>query len=192
MAALSQLRWSVTRRRRPAPPAPQGRARRRERPPVRAGADLRGVRDQRGGRPAGPLRRPQRHRAARPVRRVGSAACSTIPTRSSAPCAPASWSSSAPSASRGLRQVGDVGRIKHEHVGAATAAGVQVYPAATMSSPFGRSARVEIGQATRPTPAPPGSARRTRARRPSARRDRCDCSTRWARSAPELRSTGCR
>ncbi len=53
-------------------------------------------------------------------------------------------------ASTGLRQVGSVGRIKHEHVGAATAAGVQVYPAATTSSPFGRNARVEIGQATRP------------------------------------------
>jgi len=54
-------------------------------------------------------------------------------------------------ASTGLRQVGYVGRIKHEHVGAATAAGVQVFPAATMSSPFGRGARVEIGQATRPS-----------------------------------------
>jgi len=54
-------------------------------------------------------------------------------------------------ASTGLRQVGSVGRIKHEHVGAATAAGVQVYPAATMSSPFGRNARVEIGPATRPS-----------------------------------------
>lgn len=54
-------------------------------------------------------------------------------------------------ASTGLRQVGHVGRIKHEHVGAATAAGVQVYPAATMSSPIARSARVEIGQATRPS-----------------------------------------
>jgi hypothetical protein len=47
--------------------------------------------------------------------------------------------------------VGTVGRIKHEHVGAATAAGVQVYPAATTSSPFGRNARVEIGPATRPS-----------------------------------------
>jgi hypothetical protein len=54
-------------------------------------------------------------------------------------------------ASTGLRQVRDVGRIRHEHVGAATAAGVQVYPTATMSSPFGRNARVEIGQATRPS-----------------------------------------
>ena len=54
-------------------------------------------------------------------------------------------------ASTGLRQVGTVGRIKHEHVGAATAAGVQVYPAATTSSPFGRNARVEIGTATRPS-----------------------------------------
>jgi hypothetical protein len=44
-----------------------------------------------------------------------------------------------------------VGRIKHEHVGAATAAGVEVHPAATMSSPIARSARVEIGQATRPS-----------------------------------------
>jgi hypothetical protein len=53
--------------------------------------------------------------------------------------------------SSGVRQVGHVGRIKHEHVGAATAAGVQVYPAATTSSPIGRNARVEIGQATRPS-----------------------------------------
>ncbi|MET0910713.1 MAG: hypothetical protein ABWZ99_14695 [Ilumatobacteraceae bacterium] len=45
----------------------------------------------------------------------------------------------------------DVGRIRHDLVGAATAAGVQVYPAATSSTPFGRSARVEIGQATRPS-----------------------------------------
>ncbi len=44
----------------------------------------------------------------------------------------------------------EVGRIKHEHVGAATAAGVQVYPAASTSSPLGRTARVEIGQAARP------------------------------------------
>lgn len=52
--------------------------------------------------------------------------------------------------SSGLRQVGNVGRVKHEHVGAATAAGVQVYPAAATSTPFGRSARVEIGVAARP------------------------------------------
>lgn len=47
----------------------------------------------------------------------------------------------------GLR---DVGRVRHDLVGAATAAGVQTFPAATTSSPLGRSARVEIGQATRP------------------------------------------
>ncbi len=52
--------------------------------------------------------------------------------------------------SNGLRQVGRVGRVRHDLVGAATAAGAQVYPAATTSSPFARSARVEIGQATRP------------------------------------------
>ena len=50
-------------------------------------------------------------------------------------------------ASAGLRSVG---RVRHDLVGAATAAGVQTYPAATTSTPFGRSARVEIGQATRP------------------------------------------
>jgi hypothetical protein len=52
--------------------------------------------------------------------------------------------------SAGLRQVGRVGRVRHDLVGAATAAGAQVFPAATTSSPFGRNARVEIGQATRP------------------------------------------
>ena len=45
----------------------------------------------------------------------------------------------------------EVGRVRHDLVGAATAAGVHTYPAATNSTPFGRSARVEIGQATRPT-----------------------------------------
>ncbi len=45
----------------------------------------------------------------------------------------------------------EVGRVRHDLVGAATAAGVQAYPAATTSTPLGRSARVEIGQATRPT-----------------------------------------
>ena len=94
-------------------------------------------------------------------------------------------------ASTGLRQVGSVGRIKHEHVGAATAAGAPVYPAATMSSPFGRSA---------------GSRSARRRGRDGAAADRsansnspiicaarsCDCSTRWVRSGPEHRSTGCR
>ena len=56
------------RRRRPAPPATQGCADRRQRPPIRARADLRRVGDQRGRRSAGPLRRPQRHRAARAAR----------------------------------------------------------------------------------------------------------------------------
>jgi hypothetical protein len=50
-------------------------------------------------------------------------------------------------ATNGLR---DVGRVRHDLVGAATAAGVQTFPAATTSTPLGRSARVEIGQATRP------------------------------------------
>ncbi len=52
--------------------------------------------------------------------------------------------------STSLRHVDRVGRVRHDLVGAATAAGVQVYPAATASTPFGRSARVEIGPATRP------------------------------------------
>jgi hypothetical protein len=42
-----------------------------------------------------------------------------------------------------------VGRVDHALVGAALAAGVSVYPAATSSTPLGRSARVEIGRASR-------------------------------------------
>ncbi len=48
--------------------------------------------------------------------------------------------------SRGPR---DVGVIDHAIVGAALATGVRVFPAATTSHPFGRSARVEIGRAMR-------------------------------------------
>lgn len=43
-----------------------------------------------------------------------------------------------------------VGRVDHGIVGAAIAAGVQVFPGATSSTPVSRSARVEIGTATRP------------------------------------------
>lgn len=43
----------------------------------------------------------------------------------------------------------DVGVIDHALVGAALASGVSVYPGATSSSPFTRSARVEIGPAAR-------------------------------------------
>jgi len=42
-----------------------------------------------------------------------------------------------------------VGRVDHALVGAALAAGVQVFPAATSSSPIGREARLEIGAASR-------------------------------------------
>ena len=42
-----------------------------------------------------------------------------------------------------------VGRVDHALVGSALAAGVQVFPAATSSSPIGRSARLEIGAASR-------------------------------------------
>ena len=45
-----------------------------------------------------------------------------------------------------LRQVG---RVDHALVGAALAAGVQVFPAATSSNPIGRAARLEIGVASR-------------------------------------------
>lgn len=44
----------------------------------------------------------------------------------------------------------DVGAVDHTLVGAALAAGVRVFPAATSSSPFTRHARVEIGPASRP------------------------------------------
>lgn len=42
-----------------------------------------------------------------------------------------------------------VGRVDHALVGAALAAGVQVFPAATLSSPIGRGARLEIGTPSR-------------------------------------------
>lgn len=42
-----------------------------------------------------------------------------------------------------------VGRVDHSLVGAALAAGVQVLPAATSSSPIGRAARLEIGTPSR-------------------------------------------
>jgi hypothetical protein len=42
-----------------------------------------------------------------------------------------------------------VGRVNHALVGAALAAGVPVFPGATSSSPFVRSARLEIGPASR-------------------------------------------
>jgi hypothetical protein len=45
-----------------------------------------------------------------------------------------------------LRQVG---RVDHALVGAALAAGVQVFPAGTASNPIGRAARLEIGSASR-------------------------------------------
>lgn len=46
---------------------------------------------------------------------------------------------------------GETGVVDHALVGAALAAGVRVFPAATSSSPFSRSARVEIGTASRRT-----------------------------------------
>lgn len=45
--------------------------------------------------------------------------------------------------------VREVGIVDHGLVGAAIAAGVSVYPAATTSSPFTRDARVEIGPASK-------------------------------------------
>ena len=42
-----------------------------------------------------------------------------------------------------------VGRVDHSLVGAALAAGVKVFPAATSSNPIGRAARLEIGQPSR-------------------------------------------
>lgn len=43
----------------------------------------------------------------------------------------------------------DVGTIDHALIGAAIRANVDVFPAATTSSPFSRQARIEIGRATR-------------------------------------------
>ncbi len=43
----------------------------------------------------------------------------------------------------------EVGTIDHAIIGAAIHANVDVFPAATTSSPFGRRARIEIGRATR-------------------------------------------
>lgn len=42
-----------------------------------------------------------------------------------------------------------VGRVDHSLIGAALAAGVKVFPAATSSNPIGRAARLEIGQPSR-------------------------------------------
>jgi len=42
-----------------------------------------------------------------------------------------------------------VGRVDHSLVGAALAAGVKVFPAATSSNPIGRAARFEIGSPSR-------------------------------------------
>lgn len=42
-----------------------------------------------------------------------------------------------------------VGRVDHALIGAALAAGVSVFPAATSSNPIGRAARLEIGTASR-------------------------------------------
>ncbi len=44
-----------------------------------------------------------------------------------------------------------VGRVDHRLIGAAVATHTAVFPAATASSPWGRSARVEIGAVARPT-----------------------------------------
>ncbi len=46
------------------------------------------------------------------------------------------------------RRPREAGVVDHALVGAALAAGVKVFPAATTSSPFGRRARIEIGPAT--------------------------------------------
>jgi hypothetical protein len=147
MIGLSQLRWSVTVGGDQHLP-PQGRADRGERPtfalaPILAAFSISGVVD----RPvrfigrsdsAAQAARPSDRRSARSSRRgVRRAAGRRVGGLGAAP-------------SSGLRQVSHVGRIKHEHVGAAPA-GVQVYPAATTGSPIGRNARVEIGQATRPS-----------------------------------------
>lgn len=43
----------------------------------------------------------------------------------------------------------DVGTVDHTIIGAAVASGVDVFPAATTSSPFSRRARIEIGSAIR-------------------------------------------
>jgi hypothetical protein len=43
----------------------------------------------------------------------------------------------------------EVGTVDHIIVGAAVASGVDVFPAATTSSPFSRKARIEIGSAIR-------------------------------------------
>jgi len=44
---------------------------------------------------------------------------------------------------------GDIGRVDHALVGAALSVGVSVYPGATVSSPLRRSARLEIGPASK-------------------------------------------
>lgn len=50
----------------------------------------------------------------------------------------------------GTTQARHAGKVPHELVGPAMVAGVPVFPIATMSSTFGRAARVEVGAQVRP------------------------------------------
>ena len=186
---LSRLRWNVAVNGHRSTAEARRRADRRQHPPVRAGARVRGAVDRRRGRPPGPFRRTARHRAPRP----GHAASrrTAVAGRRDRRCA------ARRSAGRdgGRRRPATRARSVTSTTvssGAAVAAGTKVFPAATASVPVParrprrdrargppRSA-VAVGRS-------PSSSWPTRSNRRSS-----NCSTSWAARSPARRSTGCR
>ena len=98
-------------------------------------------------------------------------------------------------ATTGLR---DVGRVRHDLVGAATAAGVQAFPAATTSTPARPQRPRRDRSGDTPDPSTSGAPRRTRTRRPppqshraAPRRDGRDPHRHPARLVPVERDRRC-
>ena len=185
----SQAALGRHRRRRPAPPAPQGRADRRQRPALGAGADLRGVGAQRGGRPTGPVRRPARHRPGR-----AAAAPDRRPARP--PRRSRRRARRRPARGHGRRAQRTAAQGRDASTTRSSAGpwppGVQVFPAATSSNPIGRAARLEIGTPSRSPRRRRGPLERARTRRSGRAATSSCCSPRWATSARARRSTGSR
>ena len=151
-------------------------------PTLRARADLHRIGDQRGRRPAGALRRTQRLGPARPA--GASHRRAPRPPRRAVRRAPRRRT-------RGHGCRGDASALRRGRRVSSTIWSVRrPRPVCRRTRrrptarPFGRSARVEIGQATRPTRQPSRTARRARTRRPPAQPNRDAARTRWATSAP--------
>ena len=150
------------RRRRPAA-GPRRRADRRQRPPLRLAPVSRALALARGDRAAGALRRPPRRRSGRRPR--------PPPRR---PARPARRGRRRAARRRAARDAAARRRSTRAASGASTTASIgaavetksAVFPAATASSPWSRSARIEIGPAVRPGRRRRGPADRARAGRP--------------------------